>query len=83
MYSTISSKHAIKPIVGSGLSGSIDHTFLWMALEPEASYEGAFMSSPGIRDDSVIRRTVGAMYREGHLDCGYATLRDTKWMRPP
>ncbi len=49
---------------------------------PENSYEGAFLSSPGIREDVIILKTVGAIYQLGNIDCGMASIFDTKYQRP-
>ena len=80
-YSTISFRHKIIPIVGSNFSGTSDPLFQW-AMLPENSYEGAFLSSPGIREDVIILKTVGAIYQLGNIDCGMASIFDTKYQRP-
>ncbi len=80
-YSTISLRHKIIPIVGSEFSGTSDPVFQW-ALLPENSFEGAFLSSPGIREDILILKTVGAIYQLGNIDCGMAAVHDTRYQRP-
>ncbi len=79
--STISFRHKIVPIVGSNFSGTSDPLFQWALLHGE-EYEGIFLSSPGIRQDSLIRRTIGAIYQLGNIDCGMASIWDTKYQRP-
>ena len=80
-YSTISLRHKIIPIVGANFSGTSDPVFQW-ALLPENSFEGAFLSSPGIREDIIILKTVGAIYQLGNIDCGMAAVHDTRYQRP-
>ena len=80
-YSTISLRHKIIPIVGANFSGTSDPVFQW-ALLPENSFEGAFLSSPGIREDRLILKTVGAIYQLGNIDCGMAAVHDTRYQRP-
>ena len=80
-YSTISLRHKIIPIVGSEFSGTSDPVFQWVLL-PENSFEGAFLSSPGIREDIIILKTVGAIYQLGNIDCGMASIFDTRYQRP-
>jgi hypothetical protein len=51
-------------------------------LLPENPFEGAFLSSPGIRKDEIILKTVGAIYQLGNIDCGMASIFDTRYQRP-
>ena len=78
---TISIHHQIIPIVGSSNSGTKDSFFQWEEVS-NAEYEGIYLSSPGIRHDSVIYQTAGAIYQAGHIDCGYTALHGTKYQRP-